>query len=77
MLYSEQGKSVEAERLYRRALTIREQRLGAKHPLTAQSLGILAMLYADQGKYTEAEPLLKRAGVRSRAPLDTTRMERL
>jgi hypothetical protein len=30
---------------------IREQQLGAEHPLLAETLNGLARLYADQGKY--------------------------
>lgn len=44
-----------------RALTIREQKLGATHPSTARSLNNLAELYRAQGKYAEAEPLYQRA----------------
>jgi len=45
-----QGKSAEAEPLYRQALEIRKQLLGEKHP--AQP---------DQGKYAEAETLYSQA----------------
>jgi len=44
-----------------RALAIREKRLGAEHPDTAQSLNNLAELYRSQGKYEQAEPLYQRA----------------
>ena len=55
------GRYPEAEPLYLRALHIREQQLGPKHPDVANSLNNLANLYADQGKYEEAEPLYRRA----------------
>ncbi len=55
------GQYVEAERLYQRALQIREQALGPKHPEVATSLGGLAILFQIQGKYTQAEPLYRRA----------------
>ncbi len=60
-LYYHQGKYIEAEPLYCRALAIFEQQLGSQHPDTAQSLNNLALLYEQQGKYTEAEPLHQRA----------------
>jgi len=51
----------QAEPLYQRALAIREEVLGPKHPDTAQSLNNLAALYHEQGKYEQAEPLFERA----------------
>ena len=51
----------EAEPLYKRALAIREEQMGAEHPDTARSLNNLAGLYDTQGKYAEAEPLYARA----------------
>ncbi|GCF11224.1 tetratricopeptide repeat protein [Dictyobacter arantiisoli] len=56
-----QGKYAEAEPLCKRALAIREEHLGARHPATANSLNNLAALYRAQGKYADAEPLYKRA----------------
>lgn len=56
-----QGRYVDAEALYRRALTIREARLGAHHPETAQSLNNLATNLRSQSRYGDAEPLLRRA----------------
>jgi tetratricopeptide (TPR) repeat protein len=60
-LYRSQGRYAEAEPLYRRALQITEQQLGAEHPDTATSLNNLAGLYRSQGRYAEAEPLYRRA----------------
>src|SRR5579883_2813991 len=57
----DRGDYAQAEPLYRRALTIREQALGPLHPLTATSLNNLAELYHAQGKYAHAEPLYQRA----------------
>ena len=51
----------EAEPLYQRALTIREQQLGLYDPYTASSVNNLALLYKEQGRYAEAEPLYQRA----------------
>jgi len=47
--------------LFKRALAIREQQLGAQHPDTAGSLNNLAGLYFNQNKYEQAEPLFQRA----------------
>src|SRR5262249_27712439 len=54
----QRGQYAAAERLYKRALAIREEVLGPKGPDTARSLNNLAELYRSQGKLTEAEPLL-------------------
>src|SRR5262249_6196907 len=51
----------EAELLFQRALTIREQQLGPEHPDVAYSLAGLEHLYAEQGKYAQAESLCQRA----------------
>ena len=47
----------EAERCYKRSLTVSQTRLGIRHPDTASSLNNLAGLYESQGRYGEAEPL--------------------
>jgi hypothetical protein len=57
----DRGRYDQAALLLQRALAIREQRLGPKHPDTATSLDNLAELYQNQGKYPEAAPLLQRA----------------
>lgn len=50
-----------AERLYQRALQIREQCLGREHPHVAYSLDNLAELYYEQKEYAKVELLLERA----------------
>ena len=60
-LYYAQGRYAEAEPLFQRALTIREQALGPDHPDVAWSLNSLAELYRAQGRYAEAEPLFQQA----------------
>lgn len=45
----------------RRALAIREQKLGSEHRLVAVSLNNLAGIYHSQGDYAKAEPLMQRA----------------
>src|SRR4051794_17971195 len=54
-LYDNQGKYGDAKLMYERALAIREEVLGPKHPDTAASLNNLALLYDNQGKYDDAE----------------------
>jgi tetratricopeptide (TPR) repeat protein len=60
LLYRLQGRYSEAEPLYGRSLSIKEQQLGADHPAVANSLNNLAKLYESQGRYSEAEPLYLR-----------------
>src|SRR5258708_6461638 len=52
---------LEAESLYQRALVIREQILGSRHPNTAQVLYNLARLYFELGQYVECEEFYLRA----------------
>lgn len=51
------GRAEEAEELYRRALTIREEKLGVHHPGVAFSLGRLEYLNNSAGRTKEAEEL--------------------
>jgi esterase/lipase superfamily enzyme/Flp pilus assembly protein TadD len=60
-LYQMQGRLLEAELLYKRALELREKALPDGHPDIATSLNNLASLYLVQGRLTEAEILNKRA----------------
>src|SRR5207245_11369421 len=55
------AQNAQAEPLFKKALEIREQVLGAKDADTASTLHDLAWLYLDQGRYKEAEPLYQRA----------------
>jgi tetratricopeptide (TPR) repeat protein len=61
ILRRQQGELADAEQLYRRALEIRERRLGPTHPDVATTLNNLAALEAAQGNYDAAQPLLERA----------------
>jgi tetratricopeptide (TPR) repeat protein len=56
-----QKKYAEAERLYRRALVIREKNLGKEHEDVALIINNLAVLYGEQSRYDVAELLYKRA----------------
>lgn len=57
----EMGRYEKAGSLLERALSIREEALGARHPQTAMSLHNLAVLQGIRGRYAEAERLLKQA----------------
>ena len=59
--YATDGRTKEALRLQRRALSIRESALGPEHPDVAASLTVLGQTLRSAGKATEAEPLLGRA----------------
>jgi hypothetical protein len=56
-----QGKDEEAELLFRRALTIREQILGARHPALSATLEAYAELLRKTGREAEAGLLEGRA----------------
>jgi CHAT domain-containing protein/tetratricopeptide (TPR) repeat protein len=60
-LYCLQGKYAEAEKLYLRALRIREKLFGADHPQVATSLHDMAELYLKTGRPARAVPLFERA----------------
>ncbi len=59
-LYRAMGRYSEAEPLYVRSLSIREQQLGADHPSTATSLNNLALFYWAQGDTNRAIDFLNR-----------------
>src|SRR5262249_35287144 len=58
---NERARYIEAEPLYQRSLSIREQQVGTEHPDVASILGNLAALYQAQEKHEQAEPLYQRA----------------
>jgi tetratricopeptide (TPR) repeat protein len=55
------GKYAEAESLHRKALAVREEALGPRHPDTATSYSNLAYNLDLQGRHAEAEPLHRKA----------------
>jgi tetratricopeptide (TPR) repeat protein len=59
--YQAQNQFNSVEFWYQKALTIREEQVGANHPDTATSLNNLALLYKSTGRYAEAEPLYVRS----------------
>jgi esterase/lipase superfamily enzyme/Flp pilus assembly protein TadD len=59
--FKSQGRTAEAEPLFKRALAIEEKALGPDHPDVGTLLNNLAVLYHSEGRYAEAEPLYKRA----------------
>ncbi len=61
-VYDDQARYADAEAFYKRALGIREMKLGPEDAMVAASLNNLATLYLYAlARYADAEPLLKRA----------------
>ncbi|KAJ6016957.1 hypothetical protein N7451_000336 [Penicillium sp. IBT 35674x] len=61
VLYSDQGKLKEAEKMYQRALAGKEKALGPNHTSTLDTVNNLGNVYSDQGKLKEAEEMYQRA----------------
>ena len=61
LLWSDQGKLAEAEKMYTRALQGREEALRPDHTSTLDTVNNLGNLYRDQGKLAEAEKMYTRA----------------
>ncbi|KAK2600175.1 hypothetical protein QQS21_005120 [Conoideocrella luteorostrata] len=61
ILYADQGKLQEAEKIYLRALQGYEKAWGLDHTSTLNIVNNLGILYADQGKLQEAEKMYLRA----------------
>jgi len=61
LLYTNQGKLGEAEKIYQRALEGYEKALRRDHTSTLSTVNNLGLLYADQGKLGEAEKMYQRA----------------
>ncbi|KAJ5553617.1 Disease resistance protein [Penicillium frequentans] len=60
-LYQNQGRLLEANMLFMRALEGYERKLGLEHPITLQVVDSLATVYAEQGWLVEAEAMYARA----------------
>ena len=61
LLYADQGRLGEAEKMYERALRGKEEALGVGHSSTLDTVNNLGLLYANQGKLGEAEKMYERA----------------
>ncbi len=61
LLYADQGRLVEAEEMYRRALDGKEKAWGPEHTSTLNTVNNLGNLYKNQGKLVEAEEMYRRA----------------
>ena len=61
ILYEIVGRQSDAEALFKRALSIREEYCDPYHPDIAKTLSLLGRLYFARGTYDEAEPLFARA----------------
>ena len=55
LLYADQGKLAEAEKMYQRALEGYEKAWGPEHTSTLDTVNNLGILYKNQGKMAEAE----------------------
>jgi len=60
LLCVDQGKHVEAEKMYRRALNGYEKARGPYYTSTLDTVNNLGALYAKQGKHVEAEKMYRR-----------------
>jgi tetratricopeptide (TPR) repeat protein len=67
----QQSKFLEAAKIAKEALIIRETVLGPDHPDVSRSLYALATLYRELGSYSEAEPLYVRALAIAEKALDS------
>lgn len=65
------ARLAEAERLFRRALAVKEVGIGPDSPDVATTLNNLARLYTDEGRLEEAIPLLERSLAIQEKALDT------
>jgi tetratricopeptide (TPR) repeat protein len=61
MLYCDQGRLAEAEKMYQRAPQGNEKALGADHTPTLLTVNNLGNLYRKRGKLAEAEKMHQRA----------------
>ena len=61
LLYADQGRLGEAEKMYEWALRGKEEALGVGHSSTLNTVNNLGSLYTDQGRLGEAETMYKRA----------------
>jgi tetratricopeptide (TPR) repeat protein len=61
LLYTDQNKFNEAEKLYERVLKAKEVSLGKEHIAILRTVNNLGMLYVSQDKLDQAESMLKRA----------------
>ncbi len=60
-LYADQGKLVEAEEMYRRALDGYEKAWGREYTSTLDTVNNLGLLYTRQDKLVEVEEMYRRA----------------
>ena len=60
-LFSDQGRTKEAEEMYMRALAGYEKAWGAEHTLTLRAVNNLGNLYSNQGRMKETEEMYMRA----------------
>lgn len=61
-VYMLQSQPVEGERLYKQALSYREQKFGSQHPKVGQARKKLAEFYRRESRYSEADEVERRSG---------------
>ncbi len=59
-LYADQGKMIEAEKMYQRALDEYEKAWGPEHTSTLNTVNNLGNLYKNQGKLMKAKKMYQR-----------------
>ena len=57
IVYRKKRQYDEAEKLYKRVLTDRKEKLGSQHSDTLRTMHNLAIVYRSKGQYDEAEEL--------------------
>jgi tetratricopeptide (TPR) repeat protein len=67
ILYQDQGRLADAERMYNRALAGKEKAWGLDHTSTLDTVHKLGLLYLKQGRLVDAERMYNRSVTASRA----------
>ena len=61
LLYADQGKLIEAKKMYQRALDEKKKAWGLEHTSTLFIVNNLSVLYKDQDKLIETKKMYQRA----------------
>jgi Tfp pilus assembly protein PilF len=74
--YYQQGNYAEAQGLYEKILSVKQQQLGPKHPALGGDLTNLAGVLCVQGKFAQAEPFVRKVVqlVEAQEPLDVLKL---
>ncbi|HTR39951.1 MAG TPA: serine/threonine-protein kinase [Bryobacteraceae bacterium] len=75
-VYWKEGRTAQAESLFREALAAHRRVLGPNHPLTANVLVSMGEMKLEQKQYSQAEPILLEAiGIYEKSPLKDWRLD--